>query len=83
MYVACNVCNIFSINSEKALKNSEIWVYMNSQMTLQRLNTKSNIKMKLFNDIWQNLINLRQNQCQIRIQWILSRKNIIENEKVD
>ncbi len=127
MYVACNVCNIFSIDeteiettviftyelvkcskatsisdkiiitkaklqaisdaiimcSKKALKNSEIWVYMNSQMTLQRLNTKSNVNVKLFNDIRQNLINLRQNQCQIRIQWISSCKNIIENEKAD
>ena len=33
---------------------------MNSQMTLQRLNTKSNVNAKLFNDIQQNLINLRQ-----------------------
>jgi len=56
------------ICSEKALKNSEIWVYMNSQMTLQRLNAKSNVNAKLFNDIRQNLTNLRQNQCQIRIQ---------------
>ncbi len=69
--------------SEKALKNSEIWVYMNSQMTLQRLNAKSNTNVRLFNDIRQNLINLRQKQCQICIQWILSRKNIIENEKVN
>ncbi len=69
--------------SEKALKNSEIWVYMNSQMTLQRLNAKSNINVRLFNDIRQNLINLRQNQCQIRIQWISSHKSIIENEKAD
>ncbi len=69
--------------SEKALKNSEIWVYMNSQMTLQRLNTKSNVKMKLSDDIWQNLINLRQNQCQICIQWISSHKSIIENEKAN
>ncbi len=71
------------ICSEKALKNSEIWVYMNSQMTLQRLNAKSNINAKLFDDIWQNLINLRQNQCQICIQWISSCKSIIENEKAD
>jgi len=71
------------ICSEKALKNSEIWVYMNSQMTLQRLNIKSNVNAKLFDDIRQNLINLRQNQCQIHIQWISSRKNIIENEKVN
>ncbi len=72
-----------AICSEKALKNSEIWMYMNSQMTLQRLNTKSNINAKLFNDIRQNLINLRQKQCQIHIQWISSRKSIIENEKAD
>ncbi len=69
--------------SEKALKISEIWVYMNCQMTLQRLNTKSNVNAKLFNDIRQNLINLRQNQCQICIQWILSCKSIIENKKAN
>ncbi len=51
------------ICSEKALKNSEIWLYMNSQMTLQRLNAKSNVNSRLFDDIRQNLINLRQNQC--------------------
>ncbi len=56
---------------------------MNSQMTLQRLNIKSNVNARLFNDIRQNLINLRQNQCQICIQWILSCKSIIENEKAD
>ena len=56
---------------------------LNSQMTLQRLNAKSNVNAKLFDDIRQNLINLRQNQCQIHIQWISSRKNIIENEKAD
>ncbi len=50
---------------------------------LQRLNAKSNVNAKLFDDIRQNLTNLRQNQCQIRIQWISSRKNIIENEKAD
>ncbi len=77
------ISDAIAICSEKALKNSEIWVYMNSQMTLQRLNAKSNVNAKLFNDIRQNLINLRQNQCQIRIQWILSRKSIIENEKAD
>ncbi len=59
---------ISAICSEKALKNSEIWVYMNSQMALQRLNAKSNVNAKLFDDIRQNLTNLRQNQCQIRIQ---------------
>ncbi len=69
--------------SEKALKNSEIWVYMNSQMTLQRLNAKRNVNARLFNDIRQNLINLCQNQCQICIQWISSCKSIIENEKAD
>ncbi len=69
--------------SEKELKNSEIWMYINSQMTLQRLNTKSNINVRLFDDIRQNLINLRQKQCQICIQWISSRKSIIENEKAD
>ncbi len=58
-------------------------MYMNSQMTLRRLNTKSNVNARLFNDIRQNLTNLRQKQCQIRIQWILSRKSIIENEKAD
>jgi len=77
------ISDAIAICSEKALKNSEIWMYMNSQMTLQRLNTKSNINVKLFNDIQQNLINLRQNSCQICIQWILSCKSIIENEKVD
>jgi len=50
---------------------------------LQRLNAKSNVNAKLFDDIRQNLTNLRQNQCQIRIQWILSCKSIIENEKAD
>jgi len=69
--------------SEKALKNSEIWMYMNSQITLQRLNVKSNVNARLFNDIRQNLINLRQKQCQIYIQWISSCKNNIENEKAD
>ncbi len=52
-------------------------------MTLQRLNTKSNVNARLFDDIRQNLINLRQKQCQICIQSILSRKSIIENEKAD
>ncbi len=77
------ISDAIAICSEKALKNSEIWVYMNSQMTLQRLNAKSNVNAKLFDDIRQNLINLRQNQCQICIQWISSRKSIIENEKAD
>jgi len=77
------ISDAIAICSEKALKNSEIWMYMNSQMTLQRLNAKSNVNANLFNDIRQNLINLRQNQCQIRIQWISSCKNITENEKAD
>ncbi len=77
------ISDAIAMCSEKAFKNSEIWVYMNSQMTLQRLNAKSNINAKLFNDIRQNLINLRQNQCQICIQWISSCKSIIENEKAD
>ncbi len=58
-------------------------MYMNSQITLQRLNAKSNVNARLFNDIRQNLINLRQKQCQICIQWISSCKSIIENEKVN
>ncbi len=77
------ISDAIAMCSEKAIKNSEIWVYMNSQMTLQRLNAKSNVNAKIFNDIRQNLINLRQNQCQIRIQWISSCKSIIENEKAD
>jgi len=55
------ISDAIAICSEKALKNSEIWVYINSQMTLQRLNTKSNVNAKLFDDIWQNLTNLHQN----------------------
>ncbi len=77
------ISHAIAMCSEKALKNSEIWVYMNSQMTLQRLNAKSNVNVRLFNDIRQNLINLRQKQCQICIQWISSCKSIIENEKAD
>ncbi len=77
------ISDAIAMCSEKALKNSEIWMYMNSQMTLQRLNAKSNVNVRLFDDIRQNLINLCQNQCQIRIQWISSRKSIIENEKAD
>ncbi len=49
-------------------------------MTLQRLKAKSNVNLKLFNNIQQNLINLQQNQCHMCIQWVLSRKDIIENE---
>jgi len=77
------ISDAIAMCSEKALKNSEIWMYINSQMTLQRLNTKSNVNVKLFNDIRQNLINLRQKQCYICIQWILSCKSIIENEKAN
>ncbi len=77
------ISDAIAMCSEKAFKNSEIWVYINSQMTLQRLNAKSNVNARLFNDIRQNLINLRQKQCQICIQWISSHKNIIENEKAD
>jgi len=77
------ISDAIAMCSEKAFKNSEIWVYMNSQMTLQRLNAKSNVNARLFDDIRQNLTNLRQKQCQIRIQWISSRKSIIENEKAD
>ncbi len=77
------ISDAIAMCSEKALKNSEIWMYINSQMTLQRLSTKSNVNVKLFNDIRQNLINLRQKQCHICIQWILSCKSIIENEKAN
>ncbi len=77
------ISDAIAMCSEKAFKNNEIWVYMNSQMTLQRLNAKSNVNARLFDDIRQNLINLRQKQCQICIQWISSRKSIIENEKAD
>ncbi len=49
-------------------------------MMLQRLKAKSNVNLKLFNNIRQNLINLQQNWCHIWIQWVLSCKNIIENE---
>ncbi len=77
------ISDAIAIYNEEALKNSEIWLYINSQMTLQRLNSKSNVNSRLFNDIHQNLIDLRQKQCQIRIQWVLSYKNIIENEKAN
>ncbi len=46
------ISDAIAICSEKALKNSEIWMYINSQMTLQRLNAKINVNAKLFNDIW-------------------------------
>jgi len=72
-----------AICSEEASEDSEIWVYTDSQMTLQRLKAKSNVNLKLFNNIRQNLINLQQNQCHICIQWILSCKDIIENEAVN
>ncbi len=52
-------------------------------MTLQRLKAKSNDNLKLFNNIQQNLINLQQNWCYICIQWVLSCKDIIENEAVN
>ena len=72
-----------AICSEEASEDSEIWMYTDSQMTLQRLKAKSNVNLKLFNNIRQNLINLQQNQCHICIQWVLSRKDIIENEAVN
>ncbi len=72
-----------AIYSEKASEDSEIWVYTDSQMTLQRLKAKSNDNLKLFNNIQQNLINLQQNRCHICIQWVSSRKDIIENEAVN
>jgi ribonuclease HI len=77
------ISDAIAICSKKALKNSEIWLYINSQLTSQRLNSKSNVNLMLFNDIHQNQIDLRQKQCQIHIHWILSCKNIIENEKAD
>ncbi len=52
-------------------------------MMLQRLKAKSNVNLKLFNNIWQNSINLQQNQCHICIQWVSSHKNIIKNEAVN
>ena len=69
-----------AICSKEASEDSEIWVYTDSQMTLQRLKAKSNVNSKLFNNIWQNLINLQQNQCHICIQWVSSCKDIVENE---
>ena len=41
-----------AICSEETSEDSEIWVYTDSQMTLQRLKTKSNVNSKLFNNIW-------------------------------
>ncbi len=52
-------------------------------MMLQRLKAKSNVNLKLFNNIRQNLINLQQNRCHICIQWVSSRKDIIKNEAVN
>ncbi len=75
--------NAIMICSEETSEDSEIWVYTDSQMTLQRLKAKSNVNLKLFNNIWQNLINLQQNQYYICIQWILSCKDIIKNEAVN
>jgi len=49
------------ICSEEASKDSKIRVYTDSQMMLQRLKAKSNVNLKLFNNIRQNLINLQQN----------------------
>ena len=69
-----------AICSKETFENSEIWVYKDSQMTLQRLKAKSNVNLKLFNNIQQNLINLQQNQCHMCIQWVSSCKNIIKNE---
>ncbi len=71
------------ICSEEASEDSEIWMYINSQMMLQRLKAKSNVNLKLFNNIQQNLINLQQNRYHICIQWVLSCKDIIENEALN
>ncbi len=60
--------NAIVICSEEASEDSEIWVYTDSQMMLQRLKAKSNVNLKLFNNIQQNLINLQQNWCHICIQ---------------
>ncbi len=49
------------ICSEEASEDSKIRVYTDSQMMLQRLKAKSNVNLKLFNNIRQNLINLQQN----------------------
>ncbi len=72
-----------AICSEEASEGSEIWVYTDSQMTLQRLKAKSNVNLKLFNNIRQNLINLQQNRCHICIQWVSSCKDIVENKAVN
>ncbi len=72
-----------AICSEEAPEGSEIWVYTDSQMALQRLKAKSNVNSELFNNIRQNLINLQQNRCHICIQWVPSRKGIVGNEAAD
>ncbi len=75
--------DVIAICSEEASEDSEIWVYTDSQIMLQRLKAKSNVNLKLFNNIRQNLINLQQNRCYICIQWVSSRKDIIKNEAVN
>ena len=75
--------NAIAICNEEASEDSEIWMYTDSQMTLQRLKAKSNVNLKLFNNIRQNLINLQQNQCHMCIQWVSSCKDIVENETVN
>ncbi len=75
--------DVIAICSEEASEDSEIWVYTDSQIMLQRLKAKSNVNLKLFNNIRQNLINLQQNRCHICIQWVSSRKDIIKNETVN
>ncbi len=77
------ISDAIAMCSEKAPKNSEIWVYTDSQMALQRLKAKSNANSKLFDDIRRNLVDLQQNRCQTHIQWVPSRKGIIGNEKAD
>ncbi len=39
------------ICSEESSEDSETWMYTNSQITLQRLKAKSNVNLKLFNNI--------------------------------
>ncbi len=75
--------NVITICSEKALEKSNIWIYMNSQMTLQRLNSKSNANSTLFDNIHQNLTVLHQKQCKSHIYWVSSHQRIIGNEKAD
>jgi len=59
-----------AICSEEAPEGSEIWVYTDSQMALQRLKAKSNVNSELFNNIRQNLINLQQNQCHMCVHTV-------------